>query len=39
MKSNNKLIAVAIGSILVVGAFLVGILISLPDNGDSSVRA
>ena len=39
MKSNDKLIAIAIGSILVVGAFLVGILISLPDNGDSSVRA
>ena len=39
MKSNDRLIAIAIGSILVVGAFLVGILISLPDNGDSSVRA
>ena len=39
MKSNNKLIAVAVGSILMVGAFLVGILISLPDNGNSSVRA
>ena len=31
MKSNDKLIAVAIGSILVVGAFMVGIPIGLPD--------
>ena len=39
MKSNDKLIAIAIGSILVVGAFLVGIIIGLPDSGGSSVRA
>ena len=39
MKPNDRLIAVAIGSVLVVGAFLVCIIIGLPDSGGSSVRA
>ena len=39
MKSNDKLIAVAIGSILVVGAVMVGILIGFPGGLLSAVRA
>ena len=39
MKSNDKLIAIAIGSILVVGAFMVGILIGLPGHDRNVVRA
>ena len=39
MKSNDKLIAIAIGSILVVGAFMVGVLIDLPGQDKSVVTA
>ena len=39
MKSNAKLIAIAIGSLLVVGAFLAGILIGFPSSEHSTVRA
>ena len=39
MKSNDRLIAVAIGSVLVVGAFMVGILIGFPGGEQSSARA
>ena len=39
MKSNDKLIAVAIGSLLVVGAFMVGILTNFPGGDRSSIQA
>ena len=39
MRLNDRLVWVLMGSILLVGAFLVGILIGLPDGGRSSVQA